>query len=681
MILLALEDPEIATSQIPPSQQHSSNSTLIAQAERPNPSSAKKTEDDILLIMDEERESISRGLGREQPISEAPANVYVITDEDIRHSGAIDLPTVLRRIPGIEVMQTTGSEFNVSARGNNQIQANKMLVMVDGRSIYDDEQGVVNWKVLPVSLLEVKRIEVLKGPVSALYGFNAFDGIINIITKSGEEMKGVTLQLGGGGYGTITSSAIVGGTAAKLNYRISTGHDQTSSWSNRDSLAYRSNRFNIHTDYHLSDNSKITVQGGLIDVNKFDGPSAGVVDATQKPAFGYTQVVYERPNFTIRSWWNHLDSSSAISVNPLISQFFRIQDRDGSSTQSFVWDSYNIEAQQTFDISNSNRLIAGANYRHNAVSSNFLSEFGNQNRLGLYLQDELRATNTLTFVGGVRMDLDSFIHPTYSPRAAIVYKPWGDHSFRASISVAYRPPTIFDTFLQSTGITRLPFPNIPANTTQLQGSGDLSPEQIIAYEIGYQGWYFKHRVRIRVDVFYNHVSDLISSVSSASGAPPKFTNGSDADIYGVEPGVEFQVTHWLTGFANMSYLHIRQRFTGDDRRGGPRYKANAGLRTEWDNGISGEASINFVSSAQYPLSDAFTSFSVLPGGQPAPNSTVNSYTLLNLRGAYGFWKEDNGRNKAEIAVTVFNTVNEGHREHPLGQPIGSRIMGWLTLHF
>ena len=81
-------------------------------------------------------ETVSIASRYEQPISEAPSNVYVITDEDIRHSGATDLPTVLRRIPGIEVMQTTGADFNVSARGDNQLLANKMLVLVDGRSIY-----------------------------------------------------------------------------------------------------------------------------------------------------------------------------------------------------------------------------------------------------------------------------------------------------------------------------------------------------------------------------------------------------------------------------------------------------------------------------------------------------------------------------------------------------------------
>src|SRR5437899_5034356 len=164
------------------------------------------------------------------PITQASGNVYVITDEDIRHSGATDIPTLLRRIPGMEVMQMTGADFDVSVRGNNQTAANKLLVLVDGRSIYEDTFGSVFWTLLPVTLPEIKRIEVLKGPASAIYGFNAFDGVVNIVTKSPEEMRGTTLQFGGGELGTISSAAIHADTVGKFGYRISVGREQSQQW-------------------------------------------------------------------------------------------------------------------------------------------------------------------------------------------------------------------------------------------------------------------------------------------------------------------------------------------------------------------------------------------------------------------------------------------------------------------
>jgi iron complex outermembrane receptor protein len=180
---------------------------LIAQAPPPGYTEELSPQPNQALIPEleliKEEETVSIASRYEQPISRAASNVYVITDEDIRQSGATDLPTVLRRIPGMEVMQMSGATYNVSVRGDNQASANKLLVLVDGRSIYVDVQGSMFWKAIPVTLPEIKRIEVIKGPASAVYGFNAFDGVVNIITKSPEEMKGTTLQFGGGTYGTI----------------------------------------------------------------------------------------------------------------------------------------------------------------------------------------------------------------------------------------------------------------------------------------------------------------------------------------------------------------------------------------------------------------------------------------------------------------------------------------------
>ena len=128
-----------------------------AAPDRPEPAATAISEELELL---KEEETVSIASRYEQPISQAPSNVYVITDEDIRMSGTTDIPTLLRRIPGLEVMQTSGADFNVSVRGDNQTNANKLLVMVDGRSIYNDLQGTINWKLLPVTLPEIKRIEV-----------------------------------------------------------------------------------------------------------------------------------------------------------------------------------------------------------------------------------------------------------------------------------------------------------------------------------------------------------------------------------------------------------------------------------------------------------------------------------------------------------------------------------------
>lgn len=683
-----------------------------AQPQSPPISELELLKEEASLVLKEESASIARGMypGKPQPISQAPSNIYVITDEDIRHSGAIDLPTILRRIPGIDVMQVTGADFNVAIRGDNQLRANKLLVLVDGRSIYLDFQGEVLWKNIPITLLEIKRIEVLKGPAAALYGFNAFDGVINIITKSAQEAKGATLQFGGGEYGTISSAAMVAGVQGKFGYRLSAGHNQTNSWNNRDSLAFRNNLMNGQLEYALTNDSRLFLQGGLTDSNRYYGPVVDNVFTNQRPSQRYVNLVYDRPNFFIRVYWTGTNQPATIASNPLVSRFFSVFDRNGSSNVSQDENSYNVEMQHAVAITSSNRMTYGINYRHNTAQSNFLDGFMREDRLGFYLQDEWQLTQSLTAVAGLRYDLDTFINPTISPRGSLLWTPSENHSFRAGVSVGYRPPTIFETRTFNFGQVNVPLPfppgvTIPIRTT-LAGNGNLKPEEIVSYDVGYQGWYWKHRLRLRADLFFNHISNLIGIASLGPGTNQNsFFNGGSpgtlgtqvgtapftvgagggtADIYGGEAGIEAQLTTWLSGFANYTYQEIGQSYSPTNRaaRGAPRFKANAGARAEFDNGLNGEVLVNYVGSAVYPIDPTFIAFSGPPfNGAPPPSTRVGSYVLVNLRGAYKLWHERASGREAEVAVTVFNALNDKHKEHPLGETIGSRVMGWLTIRY
>ena len=659
---------------------------LVAQAPLPGHTEELSTQPDQALIPElqliKEEETVSIASRYEQPISQAPANVYVITDEDIRQSGAPDLPTVLRRIPGIEVMQTTGADFNVSARGDNQLLANKMLVLVDGRSIYVDAQGSVYWKMIPVTLPEIKRIEVLKGPASSVYGFNALDGIINIITKSAEEMKGTTLQFGGGEFGTISSAAVHAEKIGKFGYRLSAGHDQTAQWHDRNALSFRSNKFNLQTEYDLSSLSKLKISGGLVDSNRFEGPANELTTAQETPAQGYAHVVYERPNFFIRGFWNRNTVVSDPVTNPILAPFYLNTDRAGNRLFSGTADTYNIEAQHSVEIGPGHRLTYGANYRHNTLSSNYISQFSREDRLGFYVQGEWLLAPSLSLVTGARYDLNTFINPTISPRVALVYHIAPEHTLRAALSVAYRPPTLVETNLDARAqLTAGPF----NSTTIVTPSPNLSPEQMVSYELGYQGWYLKHRLRVRADLFFNHLSDLINFRGTTPGFAGAVNDAGQADIYGGEAGIEFLATNWLSGFANYAYEQIGQSFTDTARRGAPRSKVNAGVRGEWDNGLNGEVAYHYVGAATYPIAGSFTAFSPLfPPGVTVPSTRVGSYNLLNLRTGYKFWQqkaEAGYMRDAEVAISAFNALNDKHREHPLGDTIGSRVMGWLTVRY
>ena len=652
---------------------------LLCRAELSPPilrtsSIAEQNLQDEALYLKEETVSIASRY--EQPISEAPSNVYVITDEDIRYSGATDLPTVLRRIPGLEIMQMTGADFNVSVRGDNQLSSNKLLVMVDGRSIYVDVQGSMFWKAIPVTLPEIKRIEVQKGPASVLYGFNAFDGIINIITKSPEEIQGVTTQVGGGTYGTLSSAAVYANRYKEFGFRLSYGHDQNQQWRDSSALAYRDNKFNVQTEYALGSGSKLSFSGGLVNMNQFDGPVADVIVQSAIPVLSYAKASYERPSFFVRAFWNSYNLDGPITVNPLVAPFLRLTGRDFDPNLRGQGQTYDLEAQQRIEAGPMATFIAGINYRHNTLSMNYIDRFRTEDRLGIYLQGEWKLTPLLQLVGGVRYDLNTFINPTISPRGSLIFTPLPHHTVRATVAMGYRPPTLQETYAESNSIITLPLPNSSPRLFHSQGSGAFQPEQLVSYELEYQGWYFHHRARIRGALFYNHLSNLITRSAGLNFQP------GTADIYGGEAGIEFLATHWLSGFANMAYQEIGQTLPDVLKRAGPQFKYNAGLRAQWENGLSGEIAYHWVGATTFYLSQRFRDFQ--PFGLIPPDANTGSYHLLNLRGAYRFWQQatvDGSHREAEVAISVFNALNDKHREHPLGDLIGSRVMGWLTVRY
>jgi iron complex outermembrane receptor protein len=367
---------------------------------------------------------------------------------------------------------------------------------------------------------------------------------------------------------------------------------------------------------------------------------------------------------------------------PTLAGILQSSDPDGKTTNDFLYDSYDVLGQHRLEFGNTSRLTYGGNYRHIRTSSNFLADTTHEDRLGLYVQGEWTGLETLTAVAGFRFDMDTFINPTYSPRGSLVYEPIPNHTFRAAVSVGYRPPTAFE--VNGAVITRvnLPPPLGPV-IIQTRGSNNLDPEKIVSYEVGYQGWFLKHRLRLRVDLFYNHLKDLIQFNTLSAGGPTSPMNGGSGDIYGGEAGVEILFTPWLSGFANYSYQDFDQKFIGQSRRTGAQSKVSAGMRIDMENGLNGEALFHYVGPTTYPISPVFDSFAPITG-EPAPNPRVGSYTLLNLRGAYRFWEErapTGHMRQAEVAISVFNALNDRHKEHPLGETIKSRVMGWLTLKY
>lgn len=358
-----------------------------------------------------------------------------------------------------------------------------------------------------------------------------------------------------------------------------------------------------------------------------------------------------------------------------------LTDRFGRPDHEASHNTYDLETRYRFSPVEAVNVTIGTNFRHIIFSSNILSSRTAENRVGFYAQGDWFMGRSLEVSAGLRYDLDTFISPTLSPRGALVYHLSSNHAFRFSSSIAYRPPTTTEVGLSI--LNPLTLPGLPTIATPAIGSSNVRPEQIVSYELGYQGWWWEHRLRTRVTGFYNHLSDLIAfrnpTVNPLNPARPM--NSDVADVYGGEIGGEFLVTSWLSGFVNYAYQEIGQSSSGYSRRGFPHHKVNAGLRLNW-NSVRGEILYHHVGAASYPLADAFINLApFFPPGTVHPQEQVPAYNLLNLRLGYVVWRQQVGDTvrEAELALSVFNALNDNHREHPLGDLLGTRVMGWLTV--
>src|SRR6266550_1122614 len=175
-------------------------------------------------------EQVVTASARSSSETKSPASLTVITGDEIRMSGAATVPEILRRVPGVDIAEMNPSDTNVSIRGFNRRLANKVLVLVDGRSVYQDFLGGTFWPVIDVNIQDIDRIEVIRGPGSALYGANAFAGVVNIITRTGDEIAGARASVQAGDHRTFQGGIITGGKTGKLTYKTTFAYDRADKW-------------------------------------------------------------------------------------------------------------------------------------------------------------------------------------------------------------------------------------------------------------------------------------------------------------------------------------------------------------------------------------------------------------------------------------------------------------------
>ncbi len=626
------------------------------------------------LLLFSEEELVVTASRHEQKISEAPSAITVITAEDIHQSGATNIPDVLRMVPGLDVMFLTALDPSICARGLNHRLSNKVLLLIDGRPSYLKLLGNIFWEAFSISLEEIERIEIIRGPGSVLYGTNAYCGVIHIITKSAEELKGTGISFTAGNYNTYLGSLIHAGEVDKLDYKLSLGWYQTDQWTKEKEHLDGIPRGNMSLGYKLNDTSKIALSGGHGEIE--GEMAAGDLPMEKDGEMNYLQLNYELGSVKFLTYWEEVNGET-INKQTLI--------KDKQHT-----DTYELEMQHSLNLFKTHSIIWGGSLRKCDVESGMIKDGKkSQDTWAFYLQDEFKPRENFSIVVGGRNDY----HPLYgnhtTPRASVVYSPIKKHTFRVSAATAFRAPTFFESYLDL--VTSISIPAISPSFHLLipvQGIEDLEPEKITSYEMGYYT-FLMDRIKGRIDLFYNQYKDFIEATYELYGTEeilpgipggtlPKryyYHNIGKTDARGGEISLDLFINKWLTGMINYSCQKIVSRADIPDtvendenkrKKESPLNKANVGLKFKFENGLSLNILAHYVDSVEW-----------------WDYQELDPYTIVNVRLGYKF------TNNIEIAAAVFNLFNDEHYEYTpgnlktlvFGEKIARKITGNINYKF
>ncbi len=453
---------------------------------------------------------------REEPLSGAPTALYVITADDIHGSAATSLPEVLRLAPNLHVQRTNAYEYSVSARGFAGIESsNKLLVLVDGRTIYSTLHSGVFWELHAPLLEDVEQVEVISGPGGTLYGPNAVNGVISVISKDARDTVGVMLRGTGSANERTAGGRIglsLGGDAAlRLSANFYDREDQPDGLGPDVNDAIRGWQAGFRLDA-AAGSGQFTVQGDLFDSKIFQ--VAGDGHHGRNLLARWSGPVAENATVQVQSYYDYFGR-----------QFLR------------VWDSletFDLDTQLNLDLG-SHDLVAGFGVRTTrdtfVNNANAFALTPLSRRLWIingYVQDRFALAPDVSLIAGVKLEHSTFAGLEVLPNLRIAWQPSGEMTLWASVSRAVRTPSRIDRDL-----------NLPGLLSPAPG---FASEKLIAFEAGYRGqpW---NGASLSVSLFYNLYDDLRSAeLVNGTTLPLILANGLEGENYGIEIWGNQQIT-------------------------------------------------------------------------------------------------------------------------------------------
>jgi iron complex outermembrane receptor protein len=508
-----------------------------------------------------------------QKLLQAASAIQVITSDDIRRSGATTLPEALRLADNLEVAQINAHDWAISARGFDANLANKLLVLIDGRAVYTPLYGGVLWNVQDYLLEDIDRIEVISGPGGTLWGANAVNGVINIITKSAEKTQGLYATAAAGNQLQDFAGVRYGAQVAPDVYLrfygkyLDDGDEVTSTGANA-ADSWHTARGGFRMDANQFGDNWVTVQGDAYDGGENYG-AAGDADLSGSNLLGrWTHTLSADSGFTVQTYFDHTYIAQPFAASPPAPFFSGFP----AASLTDTLDTYDLDFQYHFGWGERQRIVWGLGYRATHEDDEDLSivRFAppvlNQNLYSGFLQDEIAVAQNVQVTMGSKLEHNDYTGFEVEPSARVQWNWDPKELLWAAVSRAVRTPSRYDHDLEvPTGLTDAP-PPFQFPEYYLKGNPNFVAETLIAYEVGYRAT-LASRLSGSISAFYNDYDDLRSTTATPTTAtyvfpyPVYFQNNLEGDTYGVELSTSYQVLDWWRLHAGydllQEHIHVK----------------------------------------------------------------------------------------------------------------------------